>query len=74
MRQAEGTILEEIRPILTLPYRRRLKWKGERLKKEMALRGFKPCKGKEAYRKYFGEVSVHVICYHHGCYYHVDNH
>lgn len=75
MRTATGDILEAIRPILSLPYRRKVKWKGERLAKEMALRGFKRCKGKEAWRKYFrDDLSVHIICYPHGCYYHVDNH
>jgi len=75
MRSATGPILEDIRPLLTLPYRRRIRFKGERLLKELTKHGFSRCRGKLAWRKYFGEnVSVHIICYDHGCFYHVDNH
>jgi hypothetical protein len=74
-RRAEGLLLEQIKDILTRPYHRRIRWKGERMTRELLARGFVKQRGGEGYRKYFGEsVSVHIVLTEHGAFYHVDNH
>lgn len=74
MRIAPQHILDHIYPLLKQPHRRKIRWKGKRLEEEMLKRGWYKCRGTEAYRKRFGKQSVHIKCYDHGCYYHVDNH
>lgn len=74
MKIAPPHILEKIIPILVKPYRRRIRWRGNRLAKEMENRGWYKCRGVEGYKKRFGRESVHIKCYPDGCYYHIDTH